>query len=457
MSLRRFEYSDGKSNKFWEVEVAGTSCTVRYGRIGTDGREQTTPCGSAAGATREAERMIRSKLKKGYVEVSADDAAGGAEEEESVDDSPKAALERKLAASADDYDSWLVYADMLSNEGDPRGEYVTLGVALDKALAAKQADEVERLRLREWDLLRANAKAWFGKTVSDDDWRECFGWEPQMGFWRRIRVWLDYDHKHVDIPKLLAHALSLDSAKFVRNIELGLPNAEGSADYTGCIKAMVKAGKLPSLRQLTIGDFVRDESEISWVHVGDVNRLWKTLPALETLTLRGAGIDLGTPKSDSLRWLALETGGLRRQAGESLARAKLPALRHLEVWFGSPYYGANCSAQQVKGILANDSFAKLEYLGLMNADFADDIAREIARAELPAGLQTLDLSMGTMSDKGAKALIKAKDKLKGLKRIKLDENGISAELCARLSKALPNATTTSQKSGEDANYVSVGE
>ena len=454
MSLRRLEYSDGKSNKFYEVEVAGTSCTVRYGRIGTDGREKTTPCGSEAGATREAERLIRSKVKKGYVEVSADAAEA---EEEPVDESPKAALERKLAASPSDYDSWLVYADMLSNEGDPRGEYVSLGVALDKAIAAKQDDEVERLRLREWDMLRANAKAWFGKTVSDDDWRECFAWEPQMGFWKWIRVWLDYDHKHVDIPKLLAHALSLDSAKFVRNIELGLPNAEGNADYSACIKAIVKAGKLPSLRRLTIGDFDRDESEISWVHVGNVNRLWKTLTALETLTLRGADIDLGTPKSDTLRWLVMETGGLPRQAGESLARAKLPALEHLEVWFGSPYYGANCSVQQVRGILANASFAKLEYLGLRNADFADDIASEVARADLPAGLETLDLSMGTMTDKGAKALIKAKDKLKGLKRLNLDDNGISAKLCERLKKALPNASTNSQKSGEDANYVSVGE
>lgn len=62
------EYADEKSSKFWEMEVTGESFTVRYGRIGTNGQTSTKTFPDKATAEREAEKMIRSKLKKGYRE-----------------------------------------------------------------------------------------------------------------------------------------------------------------------------------------------------------------------------------------------------------------------------------------------------------------------------------------------------------------------------------------------------
>jgi predicted DNA-binding WGR domain protein len=69
MSKRRFEFAGGKSNKFWEIEVSGTEVTVCFGRIGTDGQSQTKPFDNAAQAAKHAEKLIGSKLKKGYAEV----------------------------------------------------------------------------------------------------------------------------------------------------------------------------------------------------------------------------------------------------------------------------------------------------------------------------------------------------------------------------------------------------
>lgn len=69
MSKRRFEFVGGNSNKFWEVEIAGSDVTVFYGRIGTDGQRQTKSLGDAASAARHADKLIASKLKKGYREV----------------------------------------------------------------------------------------------------------------------------------------------------------------------------------------------------------------------------------------------------------------------------------------------------------------------------------------------------------------------------------------------------
>lgn len=68
---RRFEFVGGNSAKFWQVTVAGTNVTVRFGRLGTDGQVQTKGFPSAEAASGHAERLIAQKVAKGYQEVSA--------------------------------------------------------------------------------------------------------------------------------------------------------------------------------------------------------------------------------------------------------------------------------------------------------------------------------------------------------------------------------------------------
>ena len=66
---RRFEFSDGKSNKFWEIAAGGTDVTVHFGRIGTQGQTQTKSFPDEGGAAKHATKLIEEKMKKGYVEV----------------------------------------------------------------------------------------------------------------------------------------------------------------------------------------------------------------------------------------------------------------------------------------------------------------------------------------------------------------------------------------------------
>ena len=68
---RRFEYSEGSSNKFWEVTVNLASVTVCFGRIGTGGQVQSKSFGNAGEAQRHADKLISQKLGKRYVEVPA--------------------------------------------------------------------------------------------------------------------------------------------------------------------------------------------------------------------------------------------------------------------------------------------------------------------------------------------------------------------------------------------------
>ena len=58
--------ADGGSHKFYEVTVAGSSVTIRYGRIGDDGQAKTTKYKSPTEAAAEAQKAIAGKLKKGY-------------------------------------------------------------------------------------------------------------------------------------------------------------------------------------------------------------------------------------------------------------------------------------------------------------------------------------------------------------------------------------------------------
>ena len=64
----RFELSEGTSNKFWEIAVEGSSTTVRFGRLGTDGQVQTKDHGAPDKARAAAEKLVAEKTKKGYLE-----------------------------------------------------------------------------------------------------------------------------------------------------------------------------------------------------------------------------------------------------------------------------------------------------------------------------------------------------------------------------------------------------
>ena len=77
---RELVYMDAKSSKFWNIELAGPTYTVKYGRIGTDGQLVTKSFPDEATARKEMEKLIKEKLGKGYVDAAAGGASVGGEE-----------------------------------------------------------------------------------------------------------------------------------------------------------------------------------------------------------------------------------------------------------------------------------------------------------------------------------------------------------------------------------------
>jgi len=64
--MPRYEFSDGKSNKFWQIELSGNSFTTTYGRIGTDGQSTTKEWKSEEEASKQYEKLVAEKVGKGY-------------------------------------------------------------------------------------------------------------------------------------------------------------------------------------------------------------------------------------------------------------------------------------------------------------------------------------------------------------------------------------------------------
>lgn len=184
----------------------------------------------------------------------------------------------------------------------------------------------------------------------------------------------------------------------------GDESSRGFVEWLASLRA-----HLPNLKALFIGDITYEECEISWLLQSDMRPLLQAYPHLEVLQVRGGtGLQFVPAENavhEHLKALILETGGLSRETVHQIYAWDFPALEHLELWFGSENYGGNCWEQDLSPILDELIFPGLTYLGLRNSQFTDDLIDRLVRSPLLAGLQVLDLSLGTLSNEGAAKLL----------------------------------------------------
>lgn len=112
--VRLFHMSDEKSDNFWEVSLDGTRLTTRWGRIGNTGQTKTKELDSNLHVDKECQKLVRQKLKKGYVEVP---SAVSAQTTPSGDDFP---LEDSVSEAKTSSESWecVFYRGPLNSEGE---------------------------------------------------------------------------------------------------------------------------------------------------------------------------------------------------------------------------------------------------------------------------------------------------------------------------------------------------
>ncbi len=276
------------------------------------------------------------------------------------------------------------------------------------------------------------------------------------------RLAIDWD-ANPDLPTLFSRFLADPASAQTPAIIIGQFHGDDpSLGSEEVVQLLVSArDKLPNLRGIFIGDMVTEENEVSWIIQSDVAPLLTAFPNLEHLRLRGTaeltfGGRLGHEK---LKSLTIETGGLPPRLFREVMESHLPALQHLELWLGTTSYGGDVTLADVQPLLAGGLFPAMNHLGLRDSEIVDQIAVALASAPVLARLESLDLSLGTLSDEGGQALLD-NPALKRLKRLDLHRHFLSEEMMAALRKAYPGVNVEEPEDSDtdpDDRYVAVGE
>jgi len=360
-------------------------------------------------------------------------------------------LERAIVENPDDRDAWLVLADFQQSKGDPRGELIALQLAGEADAAKAKAAQKYLDQHREALLgpLAAHQKVHDGSNDDAFEWRR--------GYIHKATISCPDEDADEGASEILELLLRHPAGRFLSELVVGFDGQPGDNTLDGVIRVLAEQ-MVPSLRTLFLGDFeYPDECEMSWFDVGELGELWRAVPRLQHLIVQGI-MTAGEIAHDKLERLELRTGGLPAAVARSVSAAKLPNLRHLEVWYGAEAYGGDASFLDVAPLLARHDLPALRYLGLKNCEFTDEICDGIARSRLLRQLEVLDLSMGTMSDTGVDAIVQHAGAFKHLKTIDVSKSWISTDGIARLRKIGPQIVDADQQDGDEGDrYVSVGE
>ncbi|MGL4554843.1 MAG: WGR domain-containing protein, partial [Gemmataceae bacterium] len=389
-AVRTFAFSDATSHKFWNIELAGATFTVTYGKQGTAGTKQEKAFADEAAARKEHDKLVAEKVKKGYAETTPKAAAPA---------SLKDALEAALAEKPDDLASHMAYADYLADHDDPRGEFIRIQLRLEDP-ALKPAER-KKLAAQEAKLKGEHEKQWLGplgEWLIDPKPHPRYDWRTLKSEWTWRRGWLDtlkVDNHTVNFGRALAHA---PAARLLRHLHLGedayeeagdfepgpdVPEAEGSM----ALFPLVKATVLGNVRELILGEPGTPEEEGE----GYFN--------CHTNGEAAAGVVKAMPKLEGLRLYAH-----RVDASQLFSMRTLPELRALVVYHGNSY--------PLGRLAKNPALKNLQELRFHPHAMDDDEPyirlagiRDLVRsAELPA-LRNLQIRLTDAGDKGVKEVV----------------------------------------------------
>lgn len=444
--MRRYEFVEGSSKKFWEIELEDDTFTTRWGRIGSAGQEKTVAFDSPAEAREAHDKLITEKEKKGYRLVGGTEA-GARPLTQQVPRNP--ALEAAIRANPSDAHGWQVFADWLEEQGEPWGEVI--------GAAARGKPDEQRQR----EALAA--------LVAD---AEGFEATWAQGAFATIAFAPQEVDPYNPMGAVLERVLRHPAGHFVRELSLGLPPHDDLEWHMEpLVAAMAKAGPLPFLEVLDLSEPSEHMDQESWRRVGDVRGLWAACPNLRVLKLRGsAGSDEG-PKiklapidAPALETLVIFSGGLDVAAPLELGKAWLPKLTHLELLFGREDFGCTSSIASLAGILSGAGLPKLAFLGLKNSEWEAELIEAIARSAILPRLEVLDLSMGVMWRDGAAAIVEHAAAFEHLEKLILDDNFFSDEQLEAITGALANVEVGEQKHFDEDDgdedpwrYTTIGE
>lgn len=203
------------------------------------------------------------------------------------------------------------------------------------------------------------------------------------------------------------------------------------------------------IKSLFVGDMDYEDCEVSWIMQGNYSKLWAAMPQLKELTIKGStDLALGITSHENLESLTIICGGLPESVIQEIQNAKLPNLKKLLLYIGVDYYGFDGDADTIKQLLENSDFPKLSYLGIANSEMQDELTEIVLDCKYIRQIHTLDLSCGTLTDKGGALLLERLPSLPNIKKLDVHYHYMTDDMEQKISR-LPIETDISEQCEAD--------
>lgn len=234
--------------------------------------------------------------------------------------------------------------------------------------------------------------------------------------------------------------------------------------YAATIPRIVdNADQFPKMKHLFVGDFDAEiHLDISMATGGSVGELLNTFPGLENLHMRSSDpLLFSSVRHACLRTLYIEGSGISDVFVNSLSQCVFPELTELVLCPGGDDYGGmGNNIQPLISFIKTNPFPSLKKLGICSSSAIDKVIEHLAGSECLSQLESLDLSLGALSDKGADILL-TDASFQNLKSLDLFHNYISEEKRNQFKSVFPNTEVNTDigraEPGDDWRYVGISE
>lgn len=248
----------------------------------------------------------------------------------------------------------------------------------------------------------------------------------------------DYEEQGKDGKTMVTEILSDPDFPELKKIIIG---CWGWAAEDGCqpvLDGIVEnREQFSGIEELFVGDMDFEECEVSWIIQGNYSRLWEAMPGLRELTIKGStDLTLGNIRHDNLESLTIICGGLPESVIKEIEKAKLPNLKKLLLYIGSDNYGFDGNEDTIKSLLDHMDFPNLEYLGIADSEIQDQLAEVVLKNKIMGQLHTLDLSCGTLTDKGGVLILETVPQYPNLEKLDVHYHFMTKDMVKKL-QALP--------------------
>lgn len=260
----------------------------------------------------------------------------------------------------------------------------------------------------------------------------------------------DYDSGEKSAENLVADILADPEFPALTELVIGDWGGAWEDDCQAVLDGIVEhAEQFSHIQRLFVGDMDYEQCEVSWIMQGDYSKLWAALPDLKSLTIKGSTeLRLGEVCHEGLEELTIICGGLGSDVIRSVQNAKLPNLKKLLLYIGIEDYGFDGNADTIKELLEKADFPNLSYLGITDSEIQDELVRVVLDSKFMGQIETLDLSLGTLTDQGGALLLEALPKWPNVKKLDVHYHYLSDEMAKKLC-SLPITVDVSEAEEPD--------